>query len=283
MLSINIDIDYSTNPKIERLTEILGDGSEIYLIRLWAYVAKHGRKNGGREDWTEEALEATVRWYGEKGLLIATLLKLNLLHRWKNGFRVHDWKQHAAHLIMYDEMRKKNQNNAKKGWEKRRKHKALNKKGEDATGMPLAMRNRENGNANTIQYNTKPLIENFDFEPSSSAINEASYSDECAEVYRYWVEARENVGLRTVTSKEKPDAARVTAYILAGVFSMEDYRLAVDNLMADAESRPMYGLRGLLNNINTWINRSQKQEQEAREELTVDHGLDFQKYAMGLI
>lgn len=283
MLSINIDIDYSTNPKIERLTEILGDGSEIYLIRLWAYVAKHGRKNGGREDWTEEALEATVRWYGEKGLLIATLLKLNLLHRWKNGFKVHDWKQHAAHLIAYDNLCEMNRKKAKKGWAKRRKQLAENKKEEGKVGMPPALPKSENGNAKTKLNKTKLLLEDIDFEPSASAINEASYSDECAEVYRYWVEARENVGLRTVTSKEKPDAARVTAYILAGVFSMEDYRLAVDNLMADAESRPMYGLRGLLNNINTWINRSQKQEQEAREELTVDHGLDFQKYAMGLI
>ena len=85
MLSINIDIDYSTNPKIERLTEILGDGSEIHLIRLWCYCAKHCRKTGGREDWSGEALETTVRWSGEKGLLIETLLKLKLLHRWKKG------------------------------------------------------------------------------------------------------------------------------------------------------------------------------------------------------
>lgn len=271
MLSINIDIDFATNPKVERLTDILGDSSEIYLIRLWAYIAKHGRKNGGLEDWTGDNLEAKMRWYGEPGRLVETLLKLKFVHQWKNGFKVHNWEHHAAHLIIYDDVCKKNRKNAKKGWEKRRNYKPGNDKGEDASGMPVAKRKRKSGNAITKQNKTETTID--EFEPSSAEIHEASMSPERDEVFAYWVEARDRAGLKTLTSQEKPDAARVAAYILRGVFVLEDFRGAVDNLMADENSRGKYGLRGLLKNIDKWINLGPEKAPNAPEK----HGMSLRE------
>jgi hypothetical protein len=267
MLSLNLDLNYFTNPKVERLTCILGEGSEIHHVRLMAYVGKCGRKHGGLDDWSADEVEAAAHWYGEKGRLVDVLLKVKLMHPWKNGFKLHDWKDHASHLISYDDKCEMNRKRAKDGWEKRRKSRSGKEKKPDASGMPVALPKTGNGNANTKQNKTETLIENY--EPSSPDIQDASMSPLCEEVYRYWVDAKSRIGLRTITKREKPDAARVTAFIQAGQFTQDDYRQAVDNLMGDPESAKMYGLGGLLRNINTWVNRPQKPKPSSQER----HGL----------
>lgn len=256
MLSLNLDLNYFTNPKVERLTGILGAGSEIHHIRLMAYIGRCARKDGGLDDWPPNEVEAAAHWYGEKGLLVDALIKVKLMHPWKKGFKLHDWKQHAAHLISYDNLCELNRKKAKNGWEKRRKPRQQKGKSQDAGGMPSALPGDGNGNAKTKQNKTTLERKIFDFEPSHAAIHEASYSPECEAVFAYWVESKARVGLHTVTGQEKPDAARIAAHILGGSFSMDDYRKSVDNLMADEKSRANYGLGGVLRNINSLVNRS---------------------------
>lgn len=262
MLCLNIDIDLFTNSKVERLTEILGDGSEIHLLRLWCYIAKHYRKTGGRPDWTGDDLEAKTRWYGEKGKLAETFLELRLIHRWKNGFRVHDWKHHAAHLIAYEDKCKINSKNAKSGWQKRRNKLNGKELGAEGDAMRLALRKDGIRNAKTKQNKTTIYRDFFENEPTQAEVQDASFSPECGEIYSYWVDAKKKVGLKTVTPQEKPDAARIAAHILRGSFSMPDVKAAIDAVMRDEDMRAKYGLGGVLRNINSLVNQMESRVDE---------------------
>jgi hypothetical protein len=100
-------------------------------------------------------------------------------------------------------------------------------------------------------------------DPSSAEVQEAALSPEAAEVWDYWVQAREAAGLKTLSRQDKPAAARWAAEILAGRLDMPDYRLTVDNLLADPEARIKYSLGGLLRRIDLWINRTPRAIQSA--------------------
>ena len=108
---LNIDLDYFTHPKTMRLTAILGQGAAEFPIRLWAYCAKHHTEAGKLIDYTETEVESAAGWMGETGKLVAAMLKLNFLEKIDNGYRIHDWLDHAGHLAAF----KKRAKSAAKG------------------------------------------------------------------------------------------------------------------------------------------------------------------------
>ena len=108
---LNIDLDYFTHPKTMRLTAILGQGAAEFPIRLWAYCAKHHTETGRLIDYTENEVESAAGWMGETGKLAAAMLKLNFLEKIDNGYRIHDWLDHAGHLAAF----KKRAKSAAKG------------------------------------------------------------------------------------------------------------------------------------------------------------------------
>lgn len=138
MPSLNLDLDYFTNPKIIRLVGLLGVGDAGFTIpiRLWTYVAKHHAATGKLAGYTRPEIEAIVGWHGEAGRCIEALLALKLLEiprgrspknisvpegallknnsiicmaqsGTKTGrsgpeiYIVHDWLEHAGHLSAY--------------------------------------------------------------------------------------------------------------------------------------------------------------------------------------
>jgi hypothetical protein len=117
MLSINLDLDFFTHPKVIRFAGLLGSGSEIHLIRLWCFVGKHSPGTGGLDDWSAEEVESAADWRGEKGGMIEAMLRCKLIHRRKKGFSIHDWAEHAAHLQQYEKVRSERRKAAKKRWE----------------------------------------------------------------------------------------------------------------------------------------------------------------------
>ncbi len=98
MPSLNIDLDFFTHKKIRRFSKEAGEGSEVFLIRLWVYVGKHYPEDGGCNDWLPEEVEEAC---GSSTPICDILVKHRLIDVWGNGFRVHNWEKHASHLILY--------------------------------------------------------------------------------------------------------------------------------------------------------------------------------------
>ena len=112
---LNIDLDYFTHPKTMRLVAILGPGAAEFPIRLWAYCAKHHAETGRLVGYTEDEVESATGWMGEKGKMAAAMLKLNFLEKIDDGYRIHDWLDHAGHLAAF---KKRAKSAAKVRWRK---------------------------------------------------------------------------------------------------------------------------------------------------------------------
>ena len=110
---LNIDLDYFTHPKTMRLVAILGPGAAELPIRLWTYCAKHHTETGRLIGYTENEVESAAGWIGEKGKLVAAMLKLNFLEKIEDGYRIHDWLDHAGHLAAF---KKRAKSGAKERW-----------------------------------------------------------------------------------------------------------------------------------------------------------------------
>ncbi len=107
MASINVDLDFIENPKIRRFSIALGPNSPIHLIRLWIHVGKYHYDDGMFKGYSIEEIEKVADWRGKKGVLIEVMEKYKLLDNTPDGFAIHDWKEHGAHIARYKHRRKK--------------------------------------------------------------------------------------------------------------------------------------------------------------------------------
>ena len=101
MPSLNLSLDFFDHPKTQRLIGALGAGAESLPIRLWCYTAKFHFRDGVLDGYSKESLENICRWNGEKGALIRELISIGFLEQIEGGFKVHDWKDHAGHFLIY--------------------------------------------------------------------------------------------------------------------------------------------------------------------------------------
>lgn len=101
MPSLNLDLDYFTNPKVTRLVGLLGVEGFIIPIRLWCYVGKHHPTTGLLTGYSKEEIEQVVEWPGETGRCVDALVKIKFLIEKKESFAVNDWLEHAGHLAAY--------------------------------------------------------------------------------------------------------------------------------------------------------------------------------------
>lgn len=120
MPSLNLDLDYFTNPKVRRLVGLLGVGEKGFVIpiRLWCYVAKHHAATGQLAGYSKAEIEHIVAWRGKVGRCVDALLAAQLLDKLPpSTYVVHDWEEHAGHIVAYRERAK---GAAKKKWAKLR-------------------------------------------------------------------------------------------------------------------------------------------------------------------
>ena len=103
MPCLNLDLDYFNHPKTMRLVSVLGKGSEVLPLKLWCYCGKFHSENGKLIGYSASELEFTLGWWGKEGELINALIKVELLEKIENGFRVHDWTKHEGHLKSFKE------------------------------------------------------------------------------------------------------------------------------------------------------------------------------------
>src|SRR3990167_113275 len=119
MPSLNLDLDYFSNPKIRRLIGLLGKTADIYPIRLWTHCGKHHPADGYMKDYSAQEVESVAGWEGEAGKLIEALERVRLLKKNGQGYICHDWEDHEGHLIAF---KKRGTLAAKARWERYSKH-----------------------------------------------------------------------------------------------------------------------------------------------------------------
>ena len=67
---LNLDLDWFGHRKAVRLVGLLGQGADLYPIKLWAYVGKHHAETGRLEGYSEREIESICGWQGEPGKLV---------------------------------------------------------------------------------------------------------------------------------------------------------------------------------------------------------------------
>lgn len=132
MPSLNLDLDFETNPKILRLCSRLGlgDGGYMVPIRLWSYAGKHHPETGTFVGYSVDEIEKIVGWHGKPGQCLDALCDVGLLDRVRatrrsasryaqpcttrvlqratkkhqkhlESYQIHDWLEHAGHIVHY--------------------------------------------------------------------------------------------------------------------------------------------------------------------------------------
>lgn len=115
MAYLNLDLDYFTHPKTVRLVGLLGPEAVCLPIKLWCYVAKHHCEQGLLVAYSKQEVESVIGWTGESGQCVDAMVKIGLLDEIQNGYAVHDWLEHAGHLVVF---KKRAKSAAKKRWKK---------------------------------------------------------------------------------------------------------------------------------------------------------------------
>lgn len=103
---LNLDLDFFEHPKTRRLVGLLGKGSEVVPIKVWAYAGKYHAKDGKLTDYSAQEIESIVGWWGASGKMVEALVKCGFLHEVKGGWQVHDWLEHEGHIIAFKERAK---------------------------------------------------------------------------------------------------------------------------------------------------------------------------------
>ncbi len=102
MPSLNLDINYFTHPKTMRLVARLGAGAAEIPPRLWAYAAKYHVEDGELQGYEPaELLHLAGITSPDPAHLMETLVVLRWLDKVPDGWVVHDWQEHAGHLIRH--------------------------------------------------------------------------------------------------------------------------------------------------------------------------------------
>lgn len=110
---LNLDLDYFTHPKVMRLVGLLGGEHVALPIKLWCYVGKHHCDTGFLQSYSVSEVESLVGWSGQSGKMVEAMLRVGLLERRDDGYLVHDWLDHAGHLVAF---KKRAKSAAKKRW-----------------------------------------------------------------------------------------------------------------------------------------------------------------------
>ena len=96
---LNLDPNYPDHPKTIRLIARLGPTADIFPIRLWAYCARIHPRDGYMKGYTDQEVEAVIKWHGEPGLALKNLLAVGFIREGPSGgYICHDWRDHEGHL-----------------------------------------------------------------------------------------------------------------------------------------------------------------------------------------
>lgn len=112
---LNLDLDYFSHPKVMRLVGLIGAEHVAFPIKLWCHTAKYHCESGVLPAYSIQELESTLGWTGPSTILVEALVKIGFIEKYRDGFRIHDWKEHAGHLVAF---KKRAKSGAKARWQK---------------------------------------------------------------------------------------------------------------------------------------------------------------------
>jgi len=100
---LNVDIDYFSHPETKRLIRLLGKGSEILPLRLWAYTAHYFVNDGRLTGISTQEIEAECSWWGASGEMVRVMLmpEIAVLLNDNGTLVVHNWLKHQGHLATF--------------------------------------------------------------------------------------------------------------------------------------------------------------------------------------
>ncbi len=111
MPEINIDLNFLTNKKTQRLIARLGKKSEVLLLRLWLYVAQNHPDDGVLDGLDDAAVESICDFWGKPGEMITALTDPNpkyaFLQKTDRGYKCINWEEYEGHLRVYKERGKR--------------------------------------------------------------------------------------------------------------------------------------------------------------------------------
>ncbi len=98
---LNVDLDYFDHRKTKRLIGLLGKGSEILPIRLWAYCGKFHSEDGRFTGYSEQEIESISSWWGKSGELLPAMKTSNWMNQDSAGWFMVAWHEHQGHLMAF--------------------------------------------------------------------------------------------------------------------------------------------------------------------------------------
>lgn len=104
MANLNVDLNFFDHPKTKRLVGLLGRGSEVLPIKLWAYAGKVRAEDGRLVGHAAQEIESIAGWWGKPGEMLEAMLRegTRFLELEADGtYALHDWLEYQGHLAAY--------------------------------------------------------------------------------------------------------------------------------------------------------------------------------------
>ncbi len=115
MPELNIDFDFFEHPKTMMLCARLGEWAEILPIRLWRFAGRFHAETGILSTKSLDVLELHLKWRGEKGEAIESLIEAGFLEPTESGYAVHDFLKRNGHIAA---LSKRGKSAAKSRWDR---------------------------------------------------------------------------------------------------------------------------------------------------------------------
>lgn len=120
MAYLNLDLDFIEHRKTKRIVGLLGEGAEVYLLRLWSYCGRFHCEDGVFRDYTNSEIESIAGWKGEPGAMLQAMLRVGWMECVQQCgqqcvWQMHDWEEHQGHLAAF---KVRGREMAKKRWGK---------------------------------------------------------------------------------------------------------------------------------------------------------------------
>lgn len=178
---IRLSVGFWQHPKTKKTAKRLGLEGVRSLQVLWLWAAIN-RPNGVLSGMDWEDIELAADWQGEDRAFFEICLGSESSPMWidevEGGYILHDWAEHNPWQAEAKERSDTARNNAKSGWEKRKK--ANQQTSGDAGAMPdgcnrnaAAMQPHDSGNAPSPSPSPKPEEKNTNTQGTAGNNNRA--------------------------------------------------------------------------------------------------------------
>jgi hypothetical protein len=113
---IRLKVTFPTHRKTVKLIHLVGCEGFFSLLQLWCYTAQNHSK-GVLDGYDKDDIEIAAMWKGKRGEFLKAAIKVGYVKKIKNGYEIHEWKEHNPYAFHAEERSEKARVAAKKRWE----------------------------------------------------------------------------------------------------------------------------------------------------------------------